>query len=63
MEVLKQSDDDITVFISQDDICDECSNRYGCPLIECLGNGLVTAAEPIDVLDCAHFIPFNNKRL
>lgn len=61
MEVLRNSvDDSITVFIDKNDLCVWCENQYGCPLIECLNNGLVTATEPIEVLDCAHFKMFNN---
>lgn len=60
MEVLHGIDeDDITVFVDDGDLCAYCGKRFGCPLIECLGNGLVTATEPIQVLDCAHFEMFN----
>ena len=61
MEVLHGiGEDDRTVFVDKGDICYYCENQYGCPLIECLNNGLVTATEPIEVLDCAHFKIFNN---
>ena len=49
-----------TVYIDKDDICMYCEQQYGCPLIECLSNGLVTANEPIKVLDCRHYLKFDN---
>lgn len=61
MEVIHGvEDNDITVFVDTNDLCVYCEKRYGCPLIECLGNGLVTATEPIEVLDCAHFKAFED---
>ena len=62
MEVEIDDDDNRTVYIDRGiDICVYCEQQYGCPLIECLGNGLVTATEPINVLDCAHFKMFNGQ--
>lgn len=62
MELQVDKDDDFrTVFLDADDICVYCEQQYGCPLIECLSNGLVTATEPIKVLDCAHFKMFNGQ--
>lgn len=59
MEVEIDREDNRTVYINDNDICIHCEQRYGCPLIECLSSGLVTATEPIDILDCAHFKIFN----
>ena len=61
MEVEIDREDNRTVYITKNDICVYCEQQYGCPLIECLSSGLVTAAEPIDVLDCAHFKIFNGE--
>lgn len=62
MEVELDEEENLrTVYVSKDDICVYCEQQYGCPLIECLGNGLVTATEPIQVLDCAHFKMFNGQ--
>lgn len=62
MEVeIDLEEDNRTVLIDRDDICVYCEQQYGCPLIECLANGLVTATEPIKVLDCAHFRMFNGQ--
>ena len=45
-----------SVVINRDDICIYCEQQYGCPLIECLANGLVEATSGgINVLDCAHY--------
>lgn len=48
-----------TVFIDKNDICVWCEQQYGCPLIECLANGLVEATSGINVVDCAHYRMFN----
>lgn len=45
-----------TVYITEDDKCSSCNARYGCPLIECLSNGLVIPTTDIKVVDCEHFI-------
>ena len=58
MEV-ELTEDECTVYIDKDDICVWCEQQYGCPLIECLANGLVTAEEPIQVLDCRHYRMFD----
>lgn len=51
-----------TVYIERDDICIYCEQQYGCPLIECLANGLVEATSGgINVLDCAHYKMFNGQ--
>ena len=60
MEVEIDEEDYRTVYIDKDDICVYCEQQYGCPLIECLSNGLVTATEPIHVIDCVHFKMFDN---
>lgn len=44
-----------TVYINNNDICISCNNQYGCPLIECLSNGLVEQDERINVVDCQHY--------
>lgn len=44
-----------TVYLDKEDICVDCEQQYGCPLIECLANGLVVYTEPIRVCDCAHY--------
>lgn len=48
-----------TVYLNKDDICIYCEQQYGCPLIECLSNGLVEATSDIKVIDCAHFAKFD----
>ena len=49
-----------SVVINRDDICIYCEQQYGCPLIECLANGLVEATSGgINVLDCAHYKMFD----
>lgn len=49
-----------TVYIEQADSCMYCEMQYGCPLIECLANGLVEATSGgINVVDCAHYKMFN----
>lgn len=48
-----------TVYLNQDDICIDCQQQYGCPLIECLANGLVEQTQPIKVVDCRHYFKFN----
>jgi hypothetical protein len=59
MEV--EIDDDVrSVVLDSDDICIYCEQQYGCPLIECLANGLVEATSSgIKVLDCAHYRMFD----
>lgn len=62
MEVLIEEYDDgvnRTVYLDKQDICMWCEQQYGCPLIECLANGLVEATSDIKVVDCAHYIKFN----
>ena len=62
MEVVIEGDDeDIyrTVYLDKDDICIYCEQQYGCPLIECLSNGLVEAQDDIKVVDCAHYLKFD----
>lgn len=44
-----------TVYIDKEDICVWCEQQYGCPLIECLAEGLVIQEEPIRVCDCRHY--------
>lgn len=64
MEVIvEEYKDDInrTVYLDKDDICLWCEQQYGCPLIECLSNGLVIAEEPIRVLECEHYRMFDGK--
>jgi len=62
MEVeLDKEEDFRTVYINKDDICMYCEQQYGCPLIECLANGLVEAKEPIMVIDCRHYKMFNGQ--
>ena len=48
-----------SVILDKDDACIYCEQQYGCPLIECLANGLVTATSEIKVVDCAHYKMFN----
>jgi hypothetical protein len=60
MECIEE-EDTRTVYIDKEDICVWCEQQYGCPLIECLANGLVEASEPIRVVDCAHYIMFDGK--
>ena len=49
-----------TVYIEPTDSCMYCEMQYGCPLIECLANGLVEATSGgINVVDCAHYKMFN----
>ena len=49
-----------TIYLDKDDICIWCEQQYGCPLIECLSNGLVNMAdEDIKVSDCSHFLKFD----
>lgn len=52
MEVSKNELNEHTVYLDDDDICFDCTNRYGCPLIECLNLGLVKAEEDITVKEC-----------
>ena len=62
MEVLLEGDEDEvsrTVYLDKEDICMWCEQQYGCPLIECLANGLVEPASDIRVVDCAHYIKFD----
>ena len=44
-----------SVMVSDNDMCWDCKNQYGCPLIECLANGLVVPTDEILVLECHHF--------
>jgi len=60
MEVELDNEDFKTVYIDKDDICIYCEQQYGCPLIECLSNGLVELVEPIRVTDCEHFVRFDS---
>lgn len=48
-----------SVVIDRNDICIYCEQQYGCPLIECLANGLVEATSDINVVDCAHYKMFD----
>ena len=60
MEVIRDIEDDSrTVYLDKDDICVWCEEQYGCPLIECLSNGLVEATSDIKVKECAHYQRFN----
>lgn len=62
MEVLLEGDEeDIsrTVYLDKQDICVWCEQQYGCPLIECLANGLVEPTSDIRVVDCVHYIKFD----
>lgn len=62
MEVIIEEDggeDFRTVYLDKDDICIYCEQQYGCPLIECLSNGLVEATSDIKVIDCAHYLKFD----
>lgn len=54
MEVVTDNDNR-SVYLNEDDICWNCKNRYGCPLVECLSNGLVEATSDILVKECAHY--------
>lgn len=62
MEVEIDDEDDYRmVYINNGDRCYSCEQQYGCPLIECLSNGLVEATSGgINVVDCAHYRMFNN---
>lgn len=44
-----------TVMLSSDDQCIWCEQQYGCPLIECLANGLVFADDEFNIIDCVHY--------
>lgn len=45
-----------SVNIDIEDMCWDCKQRYGCPLIECLANGLVIPTVPdINVVECRNF--------
>ena len=55
MEVIYDDDNNPTVYLSRRDECFDCSNQYGCPLIECLGSELVKYVEEIEVVDCQHY--------
>lgn len=44
-----------SVMVSDKDMCWDCKNQYGCPLIECLANGLVEPTNEILVVECHHF--------
>ena len=60
MHVEIEDEDYRSVVIDMDDKCMYCEQQYGCPLIECLANGLVEAtSEGINVLDCAHYRMFD----
>lgn len=60
MEVVIDEEENYrTVYINKDDVCVYCEQQYGCPLIECLSNGLVEATSDILVKDCAHYRMFN----
>lgn len=61
MDVEIDDEGNRTVYLDRNEICIYCEQQYGCPLIECLSSGLVTATEPIEVLDCAHFRMFNGQ--
>lgn len=54
---LYEDDDKVkrTVYIDNEDVCMYCEQQYGCPLIECLAEGLVEQSEPIRVCDCRHY--------
>lgn len=60
MEVVEDEEGYKTVYINKDDICVYCEQQYGCPLIECLSNGLVEATSDILVKECAHYQTFGN---
>jgi hypothetical protein len=55
METEIDNEGNRTVYINSGDACIYCEQQYGCPLIECLSNGLVVQDERIDVIDCQHF--------
>lgn len=56
MELEIDNEGNRTVYINKRDICVYCEQQYGCPLIECLANGLVDInCEAIDVVDCQHY--------
>jgi hypothetical protein len=60
MEVEIDDEDYRTVYINKTDRCVYCEQQYGCPLIECLANGLVEATSGgINILDCAHYRMFD----
>lgn len=62
MEVILEDDGEEvnrTVYIDKQDICVWCEQQYGCPLIECLANGLVEPTDDIRVVDCAHYTRFD----
>lgn len=61
MQVEIDKEDYRTVYIDGNDMCMYCEQQYGCPLIECLANGLVTATSGINVLDCTHYRMFNGQ--
>ncbi len=64
MEVITErcdGEDFRTVYLDKDDICIYCEQQYGCPLIECLSNGLVEATSDIKVIDCAHYLKFDGQ--
>lgn len=49
-----------SVVLNREDICMYCEQQYGCPLIECLANGLVEATSGgINVRDCTHYKMFD----
>lgn len=49
-----------SVVLNHDDECIWCEQQYGCPLIECLANGLVEATSGgLRVLDCTHYKMFD----
>lgn len=58
MEVSSNEYENPTTYIDSDDICIDCKNQYGCPLIECLNLNLVQAFEPFTVKDCKLFEEF-----
>lgn len=55
-EVFNNGEINRTVYLDKEDMCWDCKQQYGCPLIECLANGLVIPTVlNINVAECRNF--------
>lgn len=59
MELEIDDEGNRTVWLNNYDSCIDCEQQYGCPLIECIANGLVEPTCDIEVYDCAHKVMFD----
>lgn len=59
MELEIDEEGNRTVYLNNYDMCMYCEQQYGCPLIECIANGLVKPTSDIEVYGCAHYKMFD----